>query len=176
MSLLIRRATNRDSTDVVRVIRAVYDEYGFTWEEGGYYADLYDLEGSYDAHGDWFYVAEWDGAVVGTAAIEWFDAIPGDADTIVEHGGYLRIGGTDCSLERLYVHPDGRRKGIGQALLQRILKDGNDAGRTSMEIWSDKRFTDAHRLYERVGAKVVGDRICDDPDESPEWGLSLRLA
>lgn len=44
-----------------------------------------------------------------------------------------------------------------------------------MEIWSDKRFVEAHRLYQRLGAFVVADRICSDPDNSPEWGLLLPL-
>jgi hypothetical protein len=44
-----------------------------------------------------------------------------------------------------------------------------------MELWSDKRFGPAHRLYGQFGAEVVGDRICDDPDKSPEWGLRIDL-
>jgi hypothetical protein len=42
-----------------------------------------------------------------------------------------------------------------------------------MELWSDKRFEDAHRLYQKLGARVVGERICHDPDQSPEWGLAI---
>jgi hypothetical protein len=44
-----------------------------------------------------------------------------------------------------------------------------------LKIWSDKRFADAHRLYERHGARVVGERVHDDPDQSHEWGLVLDL-
>lgn len=175
MSLSIRLATNADVDEVVRVIRAVYDEYGFAWEEGGYHADLYDLEGAYFQVGDLFYVAEWEGEMVGTAALELFPKIPGGQDTVVSHNGYRRVAGADCSIERLYVHPNGRRKGIGRALMARVVEDARDKGRTRMEIWSDQKFIDAHRLYERMGAKVVGERICDDPDESPEWGLILEL-
>jgi putative acetyltransferase len=175
MSLSIRVATNRDVDDVVRVIRAVYDEYGFAWEEGGYHADLYDLEGAYDAVGDTFYVAEWEGTTLGTAALERFEPVPGEAGSILWRNGYRRIGGADCSIERLYVHPDGRRRGMGRALMQKVIDDARAEGRKAMEIWSDKKFVDAHRLYEQFGAKVVGERICDDPDESPEWGLLLEL-
>jgi hypothetical protein len=45
-----------------------------------------------------------------------------------------------------------------------------------MEMWSDKRFEDAHRLYQKLGAEVVGERICHDPDQSPEWGLLLPVS
>lgn len=175
MGLSIRQATNADVAHVVRVIKSVYDEYGFAWEEDGYHADLYDLEAAYTAIGDTFYVAEWEGHVVGTGALELFDVIPAETDAIVQKGDFLRIGGTDCSIERLYVHPDGRRKGVGRALMQQVIDDAIAKGRSHMEIWSDKRFEDAHRLYEKFGARVVGERICDDPDESPEWGLSLGL-
>jgi len=107
--------------------------------------------------------------------LELFETIPGEGDSISYQDGYLRIAGCDCSIERLYVHPDGRKRGAGKALMTRVMDDARAAGRRKMEIWSDKRFLDAHRLYERLGAVVAGERICDDPDVSPEWGLSLRL-
>jgi len=173
--MIVRRATNLDVDGVVRVIHAVFDEYGFTWEEDGYHADLYDLEASYDAIGDRFYVAELDGAILGTAALEIFPPNPGAAGAIVQVETYRRVSGTDCSVERLYVHPDGRRRGVGQALLAHVIGEARALGFGNMEIWSDKRFTDAHRLYQRFGAVVAGDRILDDPDESPEWGLYIPL-
>jgi len=175
MQLTIREATNDDIEDVVRVIRTVYDEYSFSWEEDGYHADLYDLEKAYRDAGDTFYIAELDGKIVGTAALELFARIEGEEGTIVPLKGYQRIAGIDCSIERLYVHPDGRRNGVGRALFDRVINDAKAKGRTTMEIWSDKKFVDAHRLYERMGAKVVGERLCDDPEQSPEWGLLLPL-
>lgn len=174
MPLTLRRATNADIADVVRVIRSVYDEYGFSWDEGGYHADLYDIEGSYDAVGDSFYVAELDGQVIGTVALELFEGIPGE-EGITVHNGYWRVCGADFSLERLYVDPFARRVGAGRALLEHVMNEARAQGRTAMELWSDKNFTDAHRLYQRYGAVVVGERLCDDPEQSPEWGLLLKV-
>jgi putative acetyltransferase len=171
VSFQIRLATNADSPEVIRVIKAVYDEYGFTWDPEGYHADLYDLEKHY-AEPDRFFVAETpEGVVLGTVALEIFPTIPGEPGTTVDQGGYVRCAGTDCSLERLYVDPPARRQGVGAALSAQVRALATEQGRTNMELWSDKRFTDAHRLYERLGARVVGERICDDPDVSPEWGL-----
>jgi hypothetical protein len=51
MGFQIRRATNADATEIVRVVRAVYDEYGFTWDAEEYHADLYDPETYYDRNG-----------------------------------------------------------------------------------------------------------------------------
>jgi GNAT superfamily N-acetyltransferase len=120
-------------------------------------------------------VAEIDGRIVGTAALERFERIPGEAGKCIERNGYVRACSADCSLERLYVHPDARRKGVGSALTQHVIDQAKREGLSAMELWSDKRFGDAHRLYGRFGAVVVGDRICDDPDVSPEWGLLIRL-
>jgi hypothetical protein len=56
-----------------------------------------------------------------------------------------------------------------------VLEEARAADRRRLAIWSDKRFADAHRLYERFGARVVAERVGDDPDKSPEWGLVLGL-
>ena len=175
MSFHIRQADNRDVEGVVNVIHAVFDEYSFTWEEDGYHADLYDIETHYTGCGDTFFVAEKDGVVIGTIALERFDLIPGAPGDLKVIEGYSRVQGCDCSLERMYVHPDSRRFGAGSGLINHVIAVAKGENRSAMEIWSDKRFGDAHRLYGRFGAKVVGDRILDDPDQSPEWGLMIDL-
>jgi len=171
MSFTIRKADNSDVEGVVDVIHTVFDEYSFTWEEGGYHKDLYDIEANYEQ----FFVAVIDHRVVGTVALELFDQIPGEIGTLGEHDGFVRVQGSDCSLERLYVHPDARRHGVGRALIDHVVHTARLEERKAMELWSDKRFGDAHRLYGRSGARVVGDRICHDPDQSPEWGLIIEL-
>ena len=173
--MVIRLAINEDVPDAVRVVKAVFDEYNFTWDADDYHADLYDLEAHYGRASQPFFVAEMDGKVVGTAALGLHDPIPGEVGATVWHGGAIRVGGTDCSLERLYVHPDSRRGGIGRSLLEHVLNEGRKRKRRQLEMWSDKRFGDAHRLYEKLGARVVGERICHDPDQSPEWGLIVPL-
>ena len=175
MSLNIRPANNSDIREVVDVIRAVFDEYLFTWEEDGYHADLYDLEAYYAKNGHTFFVAELKGRIVGTIALERFGAIEGVEGELKMVDGFIRVSGSDCSLERLYVHPEARRCGAGYALIEHVVGTAKSEGRQAMELWSDKRFVDAHRLYGRFGAKVVGDRICHDPDQSPEWGLMIHL-
>ena len=176
MAFRIRAATQDDADQVVAVVRAVYVEYGFTWEEGGYHADLYDLQAHYLDAGHAFFVAEQEGgAITGTCALELFNELPGQPGETVRFQGKTRVAAADCSLERLYVHPSARRQGIGHALLDRTAQEAKAAHRKRMELWSDKRFQDAHRLYLRNGAQIVGERICHDPDQSPEWGLLIPL-
>jgi putative acetyltransferase len=160
----------------VDVIKPVYDEYSFTWDEADYHADLYDLRGYYFDAGHHFWIGEdLSGEPVGTVALELFDSVPGESHQLVTHDGVIRISGCDCALQRLYVKPGGRKGGLGTALLEKTIQEAKDQGRQCMEIWSDKRFVDAHRLYGKLGAVVVGDRICHDPDQSPEWGLYIDL-
>ena len=173
--LKIRRATEQDIPDVCRVVKAVYDEYGFEWDPEGYHWDLYNLKEAYDDHGDEFYVGEFDGKVVGTVAYERFETIPGEPGNITYYDGYVRVAGANCSLERLYIPSEFRGMKLGRKLTEFVLDRARSDGRSVLELWSDKRFEVAHKLYESIGANIIGERICDDPEQSEEWGLVLML-
>ena len=175
MEFKVRPATQDDAPGAVAAVKAVYEEYGFTWEEGGYHADLYNLADFYLSQGHRFAVAEGTAGILGTVALEFFPPLPGSVGSLIDFGGKVRLGGCDCALNRLYVHPAARRLGIGRALTAYVLGAARLEGRHAMEIWSDKRFVAAHELYARFGAVQVGERICDDPDVSPEWGLVCAL-
>jgi len=69
----------RDCAAAVDVVREVYEEYHFTWDEGDYHADLYDLKRYYLDAGHKFWLAEdADGRAVGVVALEIFDGVPGE--------------------------------------------------------------------------------------------------
>lgn len=170
----IRLATRADEPAIQHVIRTCYEILGWGWFPDGYHADLYNIDAHYFAKGNAFYVAELDGAVVGTVALDFMPPIPGSEGTVLQDG-FIRVCGADCSLERLYVLPEARGKGIGMALWQITIDDAKAKGCQRMEIWSDKLLEDAHRLYERHGAYRVGERLCHDPSQSPEWGMAYDL-
>jgi len=136
----------------VAVVRAVHDEYGFTWEAGGYHADLYDVPGHYLAPGGMFQVMVEGPRVIGTVGV-----IPHDA--------------RECELHRMYLHPDCRGRRLGQRLLDAALNWARSTGRTRMVLWSDVKLTHAHALYRANGFRPNGDRICNDPDNSHEYGF-----
>jgi putative acetyltransferase len=170
----IRLATFADTEGIVGTVREVYDEYCFTWEEVGYHADLYDVVAHYFDEGHLFWVAAAGERIVGTTALEMFAPIPGEPGALVWVEDNYRIAACDCALQRLYVRSEARGGGIGTRLFKQVLKAAREQSCRAMEIWSDKRFVDAHRLYQRFGAVVAGDRICNDPDKAPEWGLILE--
>lgn len=175
MSFKIRPAKPEDAKDAARVVKAVYDELGWEWDPEEYHADLYDLQIHYFDHGDSFWLAEWNGEVVGTVALARFPTVPEGETPLVQLNGKWRISGTDCSLERLYLVREARGLGIGRALFELTLQTAREEGRVAMEIWSDKSLHDAHRMYQRAGAVIVGDRLCHDPSNAPEWGMLLDL-
>lgn len=72
-------------------------------------------------------------------------------------------------LKRLYVAASARRRGLGQALVARVEQWGRDRGAGAVVLWSDTRFTDAHRLYERRGYRRTGRaRDLHDPSNTTE--------
>lgn len=174
MEFRIRAARGSDSAAAAAVVESVFHEYGFTWEADGYCADLYDLENHYLKEGA-FWVAETETGILATCGLEVFDRLPDSEEGLIRHGGKVRVAGADCSLERLYVHPDARRLGLGGALLDTAIAEARQRGRSRMEIWSDVLLTKAHAMYERWGAVRLGQRLCDDPDNSLEWGMKLDL-
>lgn len=169
MQPTIRLAKLEDAPGVVATVKEVYDEYDFTWEAEGYHSDLYDLTAYCDPQLARFWVAERNGEVVGCGGVRYFPAVAGPLATIVIQDDYERIAGATCDIARMYVRPSARNLGIASSIMKLIVEHATGP----IEIWSDKRFVDAHRLYQRFGAKVVGERICHDPDQAPEWGLLL---
>ncbi len=171
----IRPFRQEDEAAVRQMVKDVYDEHGFSWDPEGYHADLYDMTTHYLNDHTRLFVAETDDGIVGCCGIALFPALPGETGTVAEHNGKVRVCGADCEILRLYVHPSARRLGLGRELTWACLEAGRENGKTCLEIWSDKLLTKSHALYQSLGAQIIGERICDDPDEAPEWGMMLPL-
>ena len=174
MAFTIRLANRSDEPAIQSVIRTVYEEYGWPWYPEGYHCDLYDIKTGYFDKGGFFWVGELNGKIVGTTGLEVFPAFP-EGKNIVTIDGVSRGAGCDCSLERLYLLQSARGTGIGKKLLMHTISFAESIGRLRMEVWSDKKLEDAHRLYEKIGAEWIGDRLCHDPEQSPEWGMIIDL-
>jgi GNAT superfamily N-acetyltransferase len=170
----VRPYEDRDQTAVVEAVRTVFGEYGFIWEPEGYNSDLYNVPREYQNESAEFFVGEVDGEVVGCGGVLFFPPIPGELGGLTEEE-YPRVCGADCEVVRVYVHPRGRRRGVGTAIFERVMTAARERGCKVMEIWSDRLLLDAHRMYERYGAVRVGTRICPPPDKTPEFGMYLQL-
>jgi len=82
----------------------------------------------------------------------------------------------EAELHRLYVRPDRRRRGWGEALLRHVERHAALRGATRLFFWSDTRFTGAHRLYERLGyIRAEGTRALGDISGSVEYRFEKAL-
>ncbi len=115
----------------------------------------------YEGQGGRLLVAEDEGALVATIA--WVPA----ADHALE-------------LKGLYVAPAHRGTGLAQAMLDAIEAMARAQAASHLLLWTDTRFTRAHRFYERRGFVAAGAiRTLGDRSSSLEYPYAkpmLRLA
>jgi GNAT superfamily N-acetyltransferase len=128
----IRSYLPEDRAAVRALIEPILAEFGFAGATGGMERDLEEAAARYGAPGAGFWVAELDGAVVGTVAVR------------PKEDGV-------CELKRLYVRADLRGAGLGQALYEHAEAFARAAGYQRIWLDSSRRFAGAHRLYRRNG-------------------------
>lgn len=78
-------------------------------------------------------------------------------------------------LKCMYVDPMWRRRGIGRAMTEHIMREAWGAACAAMELWSDTRFEAAHRMYESLGFERFDRRDLVDSNQSSEWGYRREL-
>jgi putative acetyltransferase len=75
-----------------------------------------------------------------------------------------------AELHRLYVRSDRRGQGLGSLLVHQAENRARARGADRIVLWSDTRFTTAHRLYRRLGyTQVDGQRQLADISKSAEY-------
>ena len=127
---VIRAYRQADYDAVVALVTSVLAEYGFSAHVGSVQRNLAAIDDGYARGGFW--VADLDGAVVGTVAIR-----PKE--------------GTTCELKRLYVKKDARGHGVGRALYAHAEAFARSAGYDRIWLDSSRKFVEARRLYEKNG-------------------------
>ncbi|HEV2566411.1 MAG TPA: GNAT family N-acetyltransferase [Microvirga sp.] len=142
MSLVIRRAEERDAPVIFSFIRELAEYERLTHEVDATEADIAKaLFGP--APRVFADIAEWEGQSAGFAL--WFynfSTIRG------RHGIYL---------EDLFVSPAFRSKGVGKALLKHLARRCIDEGLTRLEWWVLDWNEPALRVYRSIGAVPLND-------------------
>ena len=77
--------------------------------------------------------------------------------------GLSRQGLTRAQIEGVRVAKDRRGSGIGEALMRRAIEIARDEGCGLVQLTPDRRRTQAHRFYERLGFVAS------------HWGMKLRI-
>ena len=152
-ALAVRLAGSADVPGVVALIGRVYLEYGFVYVPEVEVPDLFRFDQHYAApHGAFFVVRE-DNVVVGSVGVE-------------------RLNDGSAELHRLYLDAGLRGRGTGRALVETVLEWCRTQKIRRLILWSDTRFDQAHRLYERMGFQRTGERVLpDDLNQTREYGF-----
>ena len=74
------------------------------------------------------------------------------------------LDGRDCKLDKLYVHPDFQRRGVGAALLRAIEAWARTQGAARLRLQVNRGNTQAIRAYEQYGFRIVESRVFDIGD------------
>jgi len=87
----------------------------------------------------------------------------------------LSIEEDTAEMKTLYVRKDARGRGLGTKLTNLALETAKERGAKSIELWSDTRFVDAHRMYERLGFVRFGERDLFDHNNTREYGYRRHI-
>jgi GNAT superfamily N-acetyltransferase len=152
----IRPVQKSDVAPVVELIGAIWAEYDCVLDVESEETYLLAPVEYFHARGGEFWVAEENDEIIATVAVLLLDA-------------------KTAELKTLYVAKDFRQKGLGEDLTKLAVEFARRKGASEMILWSDTRFTKAHRLYERLGFERGGERVLDDLNNSTEFGFSLQI-
>lgn len=159
MQIKIRSARDDDAQGLIDLIEACYSEYkGCVLDVDGEAPELRAIATSHARLGGRFWVAESEGRLAGSVGF-----VPGKAPGAIE-------------LKKLYVAREARRMGLGARLCGLVEVEAMSRGAAQIELWSDTRFKDAHRLYERRGyVRGRKKRELHDASKSVEYFYSRDL-
>ncbi|WP_013324748.1 GNAT family N-acetyltransferase [Gloeothece verrucosa] len=131
---LIRDWQESDRTAAADVIREVLQEYGLPWQPEEADRDVIAVEAAYLAIGGEFWVVEFEGRIVGTAA-------------------YYPIerGNKAVEIRKMYLQPQVRGQGLGKYLLQQLEIIIGYKGYQEIWIETASVLKEAVQLYENNG-------------------------
>jgi putative acetyltransferase len=155
MDLLLRPTVPEDVPGILALIGEIYGEYDCVLDAEGEERHLLEPGPYFRAHGGEFWVVEETGRVRATVAV-----------MLHEDAGELKS---------LYVHPSLRQQGWGRRLTELAIDYARSNRRPRMILWSDTRFTKAHRLYRAMGFQEIGTRELHDSNDTIEYGFEKSL-
>ncbi|MBS1167574.1 MAG: acetyltransferase family protein [Proteobacteria bacterium] len=155
---VIRPAVDADGAGIARLIAAVFGEYEGCPFVIAEFPELAAPASHYEKRGGRLFVAEHDGAIVGTFAIS-----SPDGDGVFE-------------INKVYLERKQRGSGLAQRLYTIAIDDVHRRGGLIVKLWTDTRFLSGHRFYEKLGfvrQPVV--RFLADATDGWEFAYRLEL-
>ena len=160
-TLVIRPARDEDGDGVGWLVARCWADYpGSYFDRHGEMAALDRIASDYEARGGIAWVAVREDRIVGSVGL----APAGE------------VGGA-WEITKMYVDPRIRRAGLASLLVKTAEAHALEHGGARMILWTDYRFTTAHRFYEARGYVTDGrERALDDLSNSIEYFYAKRLA
>ena len=155
--VVVSGADRLDASGIVALVARVFAEYGFVFDPATEVPDLVHFENHYEPPRGAFFAVRDGGLIVGSVGVEQLD--PATAE-----------------LHRLYLDAYLRGQGTGRALVEEVLGWCRARAVSRLVLWSDTRFEQAHRLYERMRFRQTGERtLPDDVNQTREYLFERRV-
>jgi len=152
----IRPVTKQDVLQIIKLIGDVWAEYDCILDAETEEHALLAPDDYFHKRSGEFWVVEESDEIIATVAVMLNDE-------------------KTAELKYLYVNPKNRKQGLGKDLTAHAINFARAKGAGEMILWSDTRFTKAHRLYEKIGFEKTGTRELDDMNNSIEYGFKLNF-
>ena len=132
MNTQARRANNRDSNSIGKILKRTMAEYEIQLPENYSFSDIENLEEIYLDSGGEFIVLLRDGSIIG-----FFALLPADNNQV--------------ELKRLYLTAAERGRGLGKYLLEMALDRAQKNGHRRIYLETTSKFKEAVGLYRKYG-------------------------
>lgn len=158
MEFLLRPVRDDDSEALIELIGSCYSEYtGCVLDVNNEEEWLKAPASYYEGINGNFWVVELDGKICACIGIKFYESGLTEPKT-------------------LYVAKYARNRGIATFLMALVEGYARLNGVKHWSFWSDTRFTDAHRLYRKLGYTQTGQtRMLYDASESIEFEFFKEL-
>jgi putative acetyltransferase len=156
----LRPGLDTDAAGLIALVGSCFSEYeGCVLDTESEMVHLLQVATHFAAADGCVWVAETDAVEVGSVA--------------------CRPAATDCGLElqMLYVAAPWRRRGLGSRFVSVVESEARHRGNAFVDLWSDTRFADAHRLYRGLGyEQLPGVRHLNDLSATIEYHFTKSLS
>ncbi|MCJ2543522.1 GNAT family N-acetyltransferase [Thermostichus vulcanus] len=158
MQIEIRPVENSDSAALLHILEVVFAEYPGCVLDLEEVPELLQPATAFAHLGGSLWVAQQEEQVVGCVGM-----VPTETPERME-------------LKKLYTLPRVRGKGLGRRLIEQVEAEARHQQAKYVHLWTDTRFTTAHRVYERLGyARLPETRKLYDRSNSVEYHYEKRL-
>jgi putative acetyltransferase len=153
----LRPARDEDSAAFLAILGAVFAEYPGCVLVLDEEPEMQRPASAFAALGGQIWALERDGEVLGMVALK-----PSEPGLI--------------ELKKLYLLPPARGRGLGRALVEHVEQEARRLGARRVHLWSDTRFSTAHRVYERLGYRRLPEtRALHDASATVEFHYDKEL-